>query len=125
MTFPSIPTCPAQAYDGLQWVAFRELFDLSAIQRCYGRTVELEQVVKAGGSFPHPRLTLPQRKAATSGENEQDLGVELQKRVGKRVRICIDMLPFFGLDGPLMGYGFLVGFFVMLMFLVLEKYPGW
>lgn len=53
--FPSYPPARREAYDGLQWVPFRELFDLSAIQRCYGRTVELEQVIKAGKK--PPRLT--------------------------------------------------------------------
>ncbi|CAE7860546.1 C15C7.7 [Symbiodinium microadriaticum] len=38
-----------QAYAGTQWVPFRELFDLEAIRRCYGRVVEVEELVKTCG----------------------------------------------------------------------------
>ena len=82
MTFPStVPPARREAYDGLQWVPFRELFDLSAIQRCYGRTVELEQVIKAGGKTT--KVDVPEKMPHFLGENEtRFLGVELKKGVG-------------------------------------------
>ncbi|CAK9048491.1 unnamed protein product [Durusdinium trenchii] len=37
------------AYDGLEWVPFHELFDLEALRSCYGRVLELEELVQLCG----------------------------------------------------------------------------
>ncbi|CAL1140556.1 unnamed protein product [Cladocopium goreaui] len=39
-----------EAYDGLQWVPFRDLFDVSSVRSCYGRVVELEELLEVCGS---------------------------------------------------------------------------
>lgn len=49
-----------EAYDGLQWVPFRELFDISAMQGCYGRVVELDKLVDAAWHLTNKHLPCQQ-----------------------------------------------------------------